>query len=335
MGPRPAQLLRTISAALILSAAAFAAPVVTITAPAASATVGTTVQVTANATGTAAVTLMQVYVDGSKKYEVRAASVSTSLSMASGSHKVTVVAYDSASSAKASVSFTVGTASAVPSSAITSANIDQLTGWSSCDVCAGPGGAGTAVAHSISYGETSPARDGNAMKVHIGDSTAVRYGAALWWQYVNADDSATNLVYDLYFYLKSPSLAQALEFDVNQTRSADGVKYIYGTECDIKMTHTWRVYDNYNKKWTSTGIPCATPTAYTWHHLTWEFQRTSTGPVFVAVTLDGVKSYANVQVQKRTGTGTGSHLNVAVQLDGNSITAPYDEWVDGVKLTHW
>ena len=336
MGPRLARIPQIISTAWLLATAAFAAPVVTITAPASSATVGAPVQITAAATDTSPVTLMQVYVDGVKKYEVKAAAVSTSLSLSGGSHKLTVVAYDSSSNAKATEYFTVSSiASALPSSAVTAANIDEITGWTSCDVCAGAGGAGQTVTHSVAYGQTDPAMDGNSIKFSIGDSTAVRYATVLWWQYVTPDENASNFVYDLYFYLKKPSVAQALEFDVNQTRKIDSIKYIFGTECDLKMTHTWRVYDNYNKKWTSTGVACAVPTAYAWHHLTWEFQRTATGPLFVAVTLDGVKSYVNMQVQSRPATGSGSHLNVAVQLDGNSVTAPYDEWVDKLQLSHW
>jgi hypothetical protein len=338
MGEHPARarVLRAFLTTLLLSSAALAAPVVTITAPAANTTVSAPVQITASATDTSTVTLMQVYVDGAKKYEVKAASINIALSLSGGSHKLSVLAYDSTANAKATEYFTASTtSSAIPSSAITAVNIDQITGWNSCDVCAGAGGAGKTVTHSVTYGVTDPAMDGNSIQFHIGDSTAVWYGTTLFWQYVTADENASNFVYDLYFYVKTPSVMQALEFDVNQTRKTDSIKYIYGTECDIKMTHTWRVYDNYNKKWVTTGVACAVPTAYQWHHLSWEFQRTATGPLYVALTVDGVKNYVNMQVQSKPNTGSGSLLNVAVQLDGNSVTAPYDEWVDQMQLSHW
>ena len=341
----PARLARWLRVSLTIcglgGAAAFATPAITITQPAPGATVGSPVQVTASATSAgSAITLLQVYVDGAKKYEVKAAQLSTTVSLASGAHKLTIVAYDAAGSAKASVNFSVGaspsgSSSPVPDGAITTANIDELAGWNSCDICAGPGGAGSTVAHSVAYAQADPSRDGSSIKFHIGDSTAVRYGTALWWKYAGASDSYSHFVYDVYFYLKNPSAAQALEFDVNQTRKADGVKYIFGTECDIRGTHTWRVYDNYNKKWTSTGITCAMPTAYQWHHLVWEFERTSTGPNFVALTLDGTKHYVNMQVQKRTGTGSSTLLNVAFQLDGNGVTSPYDAWLDSVTISRW
>jgi hypothetical protein len=319
-----------------LAALASATPVITITSPAASATVSSPAQVTASATSSGAVSLMQVYVDGVKKYEVKAAKISTTLSLASGAHRLTVVATDG-TSVKSYVNFTVAaSSSAVPSTAITTNDIDQKTGWGSCDVCAGPGGAGATVPHSVTYGQADPAMDGNSVKFHIGDSsTSQSYATALWWQYAGASDNYKHFIYDVHFYLKDPAAAQALEFDVNQTRKADGVKYIFGTECDIRGTHVWRVYDNLNKKWTSTGVTCSAPTAYAWHHLVWEFARTSAGPQFVSLTLDGVKHYVNMQVNKRSGTGNSTLLNVAVQLDGNGVTKPYDEWVDGITITRW
>lgn len=342
MGSMTARWVRAFLTIMCLAgAAAFAAPAITIASPGAGATVGSPVQVTASATSSSAIRLMQVYVDGAKKYEVKAAQLSTTVSLAGGSHRLTIVAYDAATTAKSSVSFsvssTIATASAtdIPSTAVTTADLDELTGWSSCDVCAGPGGAGSTVAHSVTYAQSSPSRDGNAIQFHIGDTTAVRYGAALWWKYAKASDSYSHFVYDLYFYLKDPASAQALEFDVNQTHAGDKVKYIFGTECDIRGTRTWRVYDNYNKKWTSTGIACAMPAAYAWHHLVWEFERTSTGPKFVAFTLDGVKHYVNKTVARREASGNSALLNVAFQLDGNSVTAPYDAWLDNVKITRW
>lgn len=334
----PTRFFQALIAAFALATAAWATPVITITSPAASATTGSPVQVTASGTSTGTVSLMQVYVDGVKKYEVKAATISTSLTLAAGAHKLTVVASDG-TTAKASVAFTVGTTtsttSSIPLSAVTTADVDEKTGWADCDVCSGPNGAGATVAHSVSYGQADPSQDGNSTKFHLGDGTALPYATALWWQYVAASDTDSHFVYDLYFYLKDPAAAQALEFDVNQTRKADGVKYIFGTECDIRGTHTWRVYDNYGKKWTSTGVTCSAPTAYQWHHLVWEFARTSTGPQFVSVTVDGVKHYVNMQVQKRADSGNSTLLNVAVQLDGNSVTKPYDAWVDGIKITRW
>lgn len=218
-------------------------------------------------------------------------------------------------------------------------NIDERTGWKGCDVCSGPGGAGTITTYALTQAISSPAMDGSAAQFSLTPSTS--YQTALWWNELGGHDTATHLVYDLYFYMTDPTAAQALEFDVNQTRVADSTKYIFGTECDIRGTHTWRYYDNAGKKWVSSGVTCSTPVGYKWNHLTLEFQRvpatSSTPPMlqWVAVTLNGAKSYLNGSSQSHPGTGSYSHLNVAFQMDANKAATPYSVWLDKVKLTYW
>src|ERR1041384_5345393 len=74
----------------LAGAAAFAAPTITIISPVAGSTVGSPLEVTATATSsTSAIKLLQVYVDGAKKYESKAAQLSTGISLGSGSHKLT------------------------------------------------------------------------------------------------------------------------------------------------------------------------------------------------------------------------------------------------------
>ena len=70
------------------------------------------------------------------------------------------------------------------------------------------------------------------------------------------------------------------------------MRWIFGTECNIASGH-WDVWGNAAGNWISTGIPCAPPAAYKWHHLTWEFKRNATQVTYVAFTLDGVKHYVN------------------------------------------
>src|SRR5438270_603873 len=108
----------------------------------------------------------------------------------------------------------------------TLANIDQLSGWLTCSTCAGAGGSGPSTSHSMQY-VSSPSMDGRSIQFNVGGSSP--YANAIWWKQLGSHDSATHFVYDMYFYLKNPSVAQALEFDVNQTRG--GKWYIFGTEC--------------------------------------------------------------------------------------------------------
>lgn len=209
-------------------------------------------------------------------------------------------------------------------------NIDQKTGWQSCSVCAGAGGNGSSAPHWMKQYISSPSRDGKSAEFFLGGSTP--YSNALWWKQLGANSSATNFVYDLYFYLKNPYAPQALEFDVNQ--SLNGKKLIFGTECDFKGTHTWHVYNPYYHTWESTSISCNTPKAYTWNHVVLEFHRGTYYKVnFISVTINGTKHYFNRTYSPRSSSA--DEINVAFQMDGNKYQTDYSTWLDSVKLTYW
>jgi hypothetical protein len=206
--------------------------------------------------------------------------------------------------------------------------IQKMSGWQSCSSCAGAGGTGATASVTTSTGIASPSLSGDSRIFTIASSSS--YADALWWKQLGAADSATNLVYDVYFYLKTPQDSQALEFDNNQANGH--MRFIFGTQCNI-AAGVWDVYGNADGKWLSTGIPCKRPSAYTWHHLTWEFKRTSTQLTYIAFTLDGVKHYVN-----RTYTGRSSsvnELNVAFQMDMRSDHVTYSTWLDNVSLKYW
>jgi hypothetical protein len=213
--------------------------------------------------------------------------------------------------------------------ATTYSNIDQMSGWTSCSVCAGAGGDGSSASHSMSH-VSSPSMDGKSAKFFLGGSTP--YSNALWWKQLGHNDGASHFVYDLYYYIKNPTASQALEFDVNQSRN--GKKFIFGTECSFKSTHTWQVYDPYNRKWRSTSIACNVPKAYTWHHVVLEFYRSSSPSTkFVSVTINGHKYYFNRSYAPRSSSAR--EINVAFQMDGNRSQTDYTVWLDKVKLTYW
>ena len=220
-------------------------------------------------------------------------------------------------------------AASIRSSAQTvKSQIQRMSGWESCTVCAGINAAGPKATISTNAGVSSPSLSGNARVFYLASS--VSYADALWWKQLGAANGATHLKYDLDFYLKAPQNAQALEFDSNQANGK--MRWIFGTECNIGAGH-WDVWGNAQGNWISTGIPCKMPSAYKWHHLTWEFKRTATTLTYVAFTLDGVKHYVN-----RTYTAKKSsvnELNVAFQMDNRANHVAYNTWLDNVKLTYW
>lgn len=314
-------------------------PSVTVTSPANGSTVSSSVHVASTSTSTHPISRTLLYVDNKEAYDVASATVNTSVTLSSGGHSLVVQSWDTAGNVVKSgtIKVTVGSSSSggsggggsAPGNAKKYSNINQMSGWDSCDTCAGAGGSGPKATHTLSQNISSPSLDGKAAQFYLKGSKA--YSAALWWKQLGADSSVSNFEYDLYYYLKTPSAAQALEFDVNQ--SISGKKYIFGTQCDIKGHHDWDVYDAAAHKWVETGIACTLPTAYAWNHLTLEFQRINGEVKFLSVTLNGKKSYIN----KAYGPAStsASELNVAIQLDADGNNTPYYEWADKVTLSAW
>jgi hypothetical protein len=314
---------------------------VTVSSPANGSTVGSPVHVVASASSSHTITAMRIYVDNVSVYLIRSNKIDTSVAMSAAKHNVVVQAWDSAGIVtKTAVSITVSGSSPTPSSglptppssAVTKSNIDQMTGWQSCTACAGAGGNGPISTIRMVQNILSPSLDGKSAKFSISGTTA--YSDGLWWKQLGAVNTAKNFKYDLYFYLTTPQAAQALEFDSNQAIGTE--RFIFGTQCNIKTGSTvghWDVWGNANGNWLSTGIGCSAPTAFKWHHLTWEFKRTATQLTYVGFTYDGVTHYVN-----RTYTARPSsvhELNVAFQLDGDKAMDDYSAWLDKVSLTYW
>jgi hypothetical protein len=274
---------------------------------------------------------MRIYVDNASVYVAAAKSIDTNVTIANGSHSITVQAWDSAGHVyKSAFSITVQTSSVIPPTATVFSKVEEMTNWQSCDVCAGAGGNGPTTPHWMAQFQTSPSLDGASAEFFVGGSTP--YAAALWWKQLGPIDSVTHFVYDMNFYLTDSTAPQALEFDVNQ--SVNGKKYIFGTECDFHGNQTWRVWDS-SLHWQDTGVSCAAAhSAKVWHSLRWEFERTSGGHThFIAVTVDGVRK--SVDRFYNPQASSVRELNLAFQMDGNSTMTDYKVWLDKVKLSVW
>jgi hypothetical protein len=311
-----------------------------VSTPSTGATVSSPAHFVASSSGA---TAMKIYVDYVEAYSTNAASLDTNLTMSAGTHNVVVQSWTSTGVvSKTPLTLTVAASTPpptpdpsptpIPSTARTWADIDQMPGWESCTVCAGIGANGPVAPISLTQNVATPSMDGAAAQFWIGGTT--KYSDALWWKQLGGDDAKHHFVYDLYFYLTTPQYAQALEFDVNQSNRKN--MYIMGVECNIKAAGGghWDVWDGLNKHWANTGIGCTVPSAYQWHHLTEEFQRDDSGNVtFVAITLDGQKHYVN----RTYGSlpKSVSEINVAIQIDGDSVMHNYSEWVDKITLYAW
>jgi len=331
--------LRLLIATMTLATASFAG--VTVSSPAPGSTSGSPVHFVASATSANPVTAIRIYVDNISVYLVSASTLDTLVTMSAGTHNVVVQAWDSTGAVfKTPLALTVSGSAPTPtptpapglptppSTAVIKGNIDQMAGWESCTVCAGANAAGPVATYSMVENQASPSLDGASAKFSISGTTP--YSDALWWKQLGAADFATHLKYDVDFYITNPGVAQALEFDNNQSNGVH--KFIYGTQCNIKGNH-WDVWGNAAGNWISTGIACSAPTAFVWHHLTWEFQRTTTNVIFVGFTYDGVTHYVNRSYPARASSV--HEMNVAFQMDGDFAMHAYSTWLDKVTLTYW
>jgi hypothetical protein len=84
---------------------------VTICSPANNATVTSPISIVAQATDSVTVEDTQIYIDRVKQYQVAGSSVSTSLPLAAGAHRVSVLAQDSAGTFENTINVTVSSAS--------------------------------------------------------------------------------------------------------------------------------------------------------------------------------------------------------------------------------
>jgi hypothetical protein len=317
---------------------------VAVSSPANGATVNAPIPVVASASASAGrpITAMTVYLDSNIAYTVNAASVNTKINAGTGAHQVVVQAWDSAGAVyKSSVAVNVGApsgtavpaapaaATGAPAGAVTHAAIQTMPAWESCDVCAGVGANGPRASYSMAENQASPSLSGRSARFNVGGSTP--YADAIWWKQLGADPAKTHFQYDLDFYLTAPQYAQSLEFDANQ--SAVGKKFIFGTQCNIKGDGQWDVWDTAGNTWRPTGIACAMPTGYQWHHLTWQFYRDNNKIYFVSFTLDGVTHYVNRSYAAKPVNA--AEVNVAFQMDGDYAMHSYSAWLDNVTLRAW
>jgi hypothetical protein len=229
-------------------------------------------------------------------------------------------------------------------------NLQQQKGWSgyallapSWGICATCTSTGSKINWKRTPGITSPTLSGASTRHDIGGT--INFGDVLWNNHIIGDFSSQgmpdsnhtfvpklhNFVYEAYFFAKNISLSQALEFDINQWLGPKG--FIWGHECRIAGGHEWDIWDNVNKHWRPTGVPC-NPVSNAWNHLIIQVQRTSTNQLlFKSITLNGVKHTINHL--ENPGSTSWHGLTVNYQQDGNRYMQDYSVWLDKVNFTYW
>jgi hypothetical protein len=195
----------------------------------------------------------------------------------------------------------------------------------------------------MTQGMASPSLSGQATVFWIGGSTP--YSDALWNNPLIGTSSSQgmpdanqtlvpalhNFTYDVYFYGDNLDLSEALEFDVNQF--FNGMGFVWGHECRIANGNEWAVWDNQNKRWTPTGIPCH-PNTSSWNHVTIKVQRTSDDHlVYQSITMNGQTSNLNWTFGHGSAPGWYG-VTINYQMDGNYRQDAYKVYLDNLTFSY-
>jgi hypothetical protein len=217
-----------------------------------------------------------------------------------------------------------------PPGATVFTQIQQMSGWQSCNApsCAGGSGSGS---YWMAQNQSRPSLSGASTEIF---NSGV-WSNALWWKKVGANNNVTNLLWDFYVQLDSTaaSAAQALEYDSFQF--VGGYNYMIGSQCNI-AAGVWDLWNELSGHWIHTTIACHGFPANTWHHIQWYVttNHATRSYRYVTLVVDGVPHPVN-QTYNAKDLNWGDNLGVQYQLDVNASGQGYHEWFDQVKLTVW
>jgi hypothetical protein len=200
------------------------------------------------------------------------------------------------------------------------------------------------ITFSMTQNVKSPSMSGQASQIYLGGSEG--FGDGLWTDHLIGDGSTQgmldsnhtivptlhNFTYDVYFWGSNLSLAQALEFDVNEF--FDNLGFIFGHECRLAGgSNMWDIWDNQSQQWISTGAAC-NPINNSWNHLTIQVQRTSSNQLlYQSITLNGKTSTLNKYYSPGSAVGWYG-VTINYQEDGNSSQSPYSVYLDDLTFTY-
>jgi hypothetical protein len=319
---------------------------VSVSSPTSGATVTSPATLHASASSAKPITGWHVYVDGKSVYggSSSATSISPSLTLASGSHNIMVRAWDSTGAyGTDTFSVTVGSAApppptsgngpTAPANAKVFSKIENMTGWGACAsaACSGNDGGVYWTAQNV----TSPSLDGSSTEFYTGGTA---YRDVLHWKNLGANLGTTKFIYEVWFYLDSPTAWGALEFDYLQV--LNGRKYNFSSQCDTYYGTVWDVWDGVNKRWVHTNLPCPKFTANTWHHYKLYGELvTATGQThYLNMWVDGKDSVPSSTYAYQTAEKTSWPNNSTVQIQQDLSKNPgsgLHQWVDKVTLYAW
>lgn len=309
-------------------ASALCAFPMTVSSPLAGATVQSPVQLAVTAHSASPIYNTRVYVDNVPVFFTFLGTITQSLWMANGNHRIDVVSEDqSGYISRKSVDVNVtGQGPGI-------SQIQNLPGWVNCSsvlvtgaVCA----AGLGVAKSeLVQNQTAPTIHGGTSAKFALEGATHPYSNALYWIPLGGGDNVKHFVYDLYFYIDNSNASQALEFDVNQTFGT--TRWTWGSECNFDADQKWDIWNDAGGVWVPTNVPCTHFPSHSWIHLVWTLERVGNLVHYVSLQVNDqtydVDTYYTAQQN-----WYADEIDIAFQMDGNWEQEPYNVWLDHVTL---
>jgi hypothetical protein len=206
--------------------------------------------------------------------------------------------------------------------------------WLTCGNCGNDGGTGATAAYFDTLGIAAPSEDGSSTQFTI--AATVPYTNGYFYQKhtpVASQINALTYEFDLYIPAGSENLPQGIEFECQQI--LNGWVYNFSWQA-LYPGNQWRIFDYGLKRWDATGISLTRFTPGTWHHIVAEYHNDTAAHTVLhdALTVDGVRTPVNITHNAFFSGAVNNQFTNAVQLDSNSVAAPYSVYVDKMRITY-
>jgi hypothetical protein len=270
----------------------------------------------------------RVYVDGIAVVFSFLGDLNQYLWIANGDHTIEVVSEDQ-SGYIATKTIPVHITGQTPGLS----QLQNIPQWINCSsvlatgaVCA----AGLGVAKSaLAQGQAQPTVNGGQSAKFSMEGGTHPYSNALYWIPLGGGSNVSHFIYDLYFYIDNGQAPQALEFDVNQTFGS--TRWTWGSECNFDADQKWDIWNDAGNVWVPTEAPCVHFPSKTWIHLVWTLERVGKQVHYMTLRVDdqtyNIDTYFTAQ-----SNWYADEIDVAFQMDLNSLLQPYNVWLDNVTL---
>jgi hypothetical protein len=218
----------------------------------------------------------------------------------------------------------------------TSNGNETLAGWTTCSNgpgtnCGGAGGAGRIVNTQFNVNVSGGGRGGVAREHTY---AGVSYGTSYWYRQTGTPAFlATSIDYETDLYVPSSvgSRYQAIEWDGEQ--HLNGHLYNYAWQAE-RGSGKWRWFDYGAGAWRDSGIPFGGFTVDTWHHVHAHYSVSGSTIKNDWLEVDGARHTPTVSTAHQRVGGSGTKMNIGLQLDQDSAGDEMTIYWDNINLSY-